>query len=246
MNDAPAATWQPVKRLRTHEQVLAAVEDQIVRGHLRAGHRLPGERDLAIMLGVSRPSVREALRVLEWMGVVVDGSGAGRESGSVVTSSPSEAMTRLLRVHLALANFSLEDVVSSRVLLEAAAARGATRHASPSDLARLAQVLRAMDPDDDALEPHLFAGLDTDFHVAIAKASGNRLIAVLMHSLRDALQRQMADAFDRLTDWRETAAELHVEHRAIHAAIASRDGDAAAAAIETHIERFYSDARVVT
>ena len=98
--------------------MLAAVDDQIVRGNLRSGDRLPGERALAELLGVSRPSVREALRVLERMGVVVAGVGSGNAAGSVIAGQPSEALSQLIRLHLTLANFSLDDVVRARSTLE--------------------------------------------------------------------------------------------------------------------------------
>lgn len=224
-------------RLRTHEQVLAAIEEQITRGNLRPGDRLPSERDLAEVLGVSRPSVREALRVLEWMGVVVTGVGSGKDAGSIITGRPSDALSRLLRLQLALAHFNLEDVVRTRVTLESAAVAAAAQSAQPEELAPLRELLDRM--ADPTLGPDQFNELDTDFHVGIAVASGNTLLKELMQALREAVHQVMVEAFERLPDWQAVADELRTEHRAILTAIEAHDDVAAMAAVTHHINDFY-------
>jgi GntR family transcriptional repressor for pyruvate dehydrogenase complex len=230
--------WRPIRRLRTHEQVLAAIEEQILEENLRVGDRLPSERELAELLGVSRPSVREALRVLEWMGVVVAGVGSGKDAGSIIQARSTDAFTRLLRVHLALSNFSLDDVVGIRSMLEAAAAEAAATKAGAADRERLAGILDRM--GDPAMAPIEFNELDTEFHVGIAVASGNRLIAELMQSLRDVLKSEMIHAFEQLgPDWRRSAERLTTEHREVLAAITAHQGSAAAAAVSRHIRDFY-------
>src|SRR5471030_201952 len=85
--------WAPVSRVRTYELVLQRIEAQIVSGALRAGQRLPPERELAELLGVSRPAVREALRVLEAQGVVRSQVGQGPGSGTTIERVPGDALT---------------------------------------------------------------------------------------------------------------------------------------------------------
>jgi len=233
------AAWRPLQRVRTHEQVLAAIEEQIVRGNLNAGDRLPSERELADFLGVSRPSVREALRVLEWMGVVVAGVGSGKDAGSIIAGKPSEALTRLLRLHLALSHFSLDDVVRTRVTLESAAIEAAAARATAESVSPLRALLERMGDVD--LEPSEFNELDTDFHVAIAVASGNKLLAELMQALRDAVQQKMVQAFERLPDYRVVADRLRAEHTAIVDAVERRDRRGAIAAVGHHIDNFYRE-----
>jgi DNA-binding FadR family transcriptional regulator len=236
------STWRPIRKLRTHEQVLAAIEEQILHEHLHVGSRLPSERDLAHALGVSRTSVREALRVLEWMGVLSARVGSGTESGSIITAQSNGALTRLFRIHLALSNFSLDDLVNTRSMMEAVAAEAAAAHAGPQDIQRLSAILERMsDPD---LEPDDFNELDTDFHVAIANASGNKILAELMQSLRDFMKYEMVRAFVQLgPEWRSSMTRLIVEHRRILAAIANHDGGAAARLVRHHIRSFYSTHR---
>jgi GntR family transcriptional regulator, transcriptional repressor for pyruvate dehydrogenase complex len=230
--------WRPVRKFRTHEHVLAAIEEQILHARLSVGDRLPGERDLAEMLGVSRPSVREALRVLEWMGVIAAGVGSGKDAGSIITAQSSEALTRLLRIHLALANFSVDNLVEVRLMLEAAATEAAAAHATPQDLEPLQSVLNEMSKAERG--PKEFNELDTEFHVGIAAVSGNRLLSVLMQALRDVMEQEMVRAFEVLgPDWRKIAAKLNGEHTRVLNAIRAHDGKAASTAVCRHIRSFY-------
>jgi len=232
--------WEPVPKFRTHEQVLAQIEEHILRGRLRPGDRLPSERELVQALGVGRTSVREALRVLQAMGIIESRGGIGRESGSAVAGVPTRAWTNLLRLHMALSRFSLQDLVEVRVELERWAAARAAERSVAEEVRPLADFLTAM--SDRGLEPGQFNELDTAFHVAIAVASGNALLADLMQALRDAVQEQMVLAFDRLPDWRSAADVLIGEHRQILDAITAGDASGAATAVERHIKGFYRSA----
>src|ERR671933_386402 len=104
---------------RTHEAVLRHVEGLLLAGDLAPGDRLPAERALAEQLGVSRPTVREALKVLEALGVVAS-PGSGRGSASVVVTRPGAAMGAALRLHVAAAGLPVADLVETRVLLDSA------------------------------------------------------------------------------------------------------------------------------
>ena len=233
------AAWQPVRKVRTHEQVLAQIEQKILDGSLRAGEKLPSERDLVAALGVSRTSVREALRVLEAMGIIEANVGSGRDAGSIVTGQPTAALTSLLRLHLALSKISLADLVETRVQLERSAARDAALRRTPEDVTGLQEVVDAMRVDD--LEYQQFNALDTEFHVRIAKVSGNALTATLMEALRGAVESEMTAVFQRLPDWRSVAAALVDEHAAILAAIDKGDSEGAADRVGSHISNFYND-----
>lgn len=228
------ASWHPVMRSRSHELVLDQVEEQILAGTLRVGDRLPGERDLASHLEVSRSAVREAIRSLEAQGVVRSGVGSGKDAGTVVSAMPSEALTRLLRLHVALTNFPMDDVVDARVMLERSSADSASRHATASDLDTMRAALDGM--DRDGVDQETFNDLDTAFHVAIAEASGNRLVADMTIALRDSMRRPILRALQSLgSEWREVADQLRADHRAIFAAIERGDGALAATLVEEHI-----------
>lgn len=217
--------------------MLAQIEEQILSGRLRVGDRLPSERELVERLGVSRASVREALRVLEAMGVVAANVGTGRDSGSIVVGRPSDALSTLLRVHTALEGFSLDEVVETRITLEQRAAMLAAERHSREDLRRIRETLLRMDDPD--LHAQRFNQLDTEFHVGIAAAAHNGLLTYLMQALRDAIQREMMLAFERLPNWRKTVVHIRTEHKNILAAIEAGDGPAAARHVEQHISDFY-------
>jgi GntR family transcriptional regulator, transcriptional repressor for pyruvate dehydrogenase complex len=231
--------WEPVRRVRTHEQVLAQIEQKILDGTLRPGQKLPSERELVAALGVSRTSVREALRALEALGIVEARSGSGPDAGSVITAQSTAALTNLLRLHVALTQISLSDLVEMRVQLERNAARGAASTRTPEDVARLSALIEAQRATGE--EYREFNTLDAEFHVGIARISGNVLAADLMQALRGAVESEMAAAFARLPDWQSVAESLVTEHEGILRAIEKGDGDRAAELVADHITRFYQD-----
>jgi GntR family transcriptional repressor for pyruvate dehydrogenase complex len=221
---------------RIHEIVLWRIEEQIASGRLKVGDRLPSERDLAASLGVGRPAVREAIRVLEAMGTVVPGT-AGSDSATLVAAIPGDALTHLVTLHVMLSSFETADVVRARIALERESARLAAKQATPADHTAMADELTAMDPLD--ITPEEFNDRDTTFHLVIARASGNILLTELTTALRMAMRPTQLAALRAGPDFPTIAARLAVEHHAIHDAIGSGDGDLAANRIEAHIEGFY-------
>jgi GntR family transcriptional regulator, transcriptional repressor for pyruvate dehydrogenase complex len=187
-----AAEWRPVTRSLTYQLVVEAVEAQILTGALKVGDHLPPERELASLLGVSRPAVREGLRMLEAQGVLQT-VGAGPGSATVVTALPSEALTRLLRLHLALSSFRATDVVEARVMLERRSAELAAQNGTPADFDRIRAALDRM--DDLALPMETFNELDTEFHVSLADASDNQLVADMTRAIRGAVRDALLEAF---------------------------------------------------
>jgi GntR family transcriptional repressor for pyruvate dehydrogenase complex len=236
---APEPGWRPVARARSYQLVVDQVEEQILSGALKVGGRLPGERELAGRLEVSRAAVREAIRTLEAQGVVRSGVGSGPDAGTVVCALPSEALTRLLRFHVALGNFPVDDVVEARVVLERSSAALAASHATQSDLAAMQAPLLAM--DEDTSDRAHFNDLDTAFHIAIAEAGRNRLVADMTIAIRDSMRRPILNRFEALGDrWSEVAEELRVQHHAVYDAIADGDADRAARLIEDHIRNAHA------
>ncbi|QKV96108.1 FadR family transcriptional regulator [Streptomyces sp. NA02950] len=233
------AAWEPVPRSRTFELVLARIEEQILAGNLRVGDRLPPERELVELLGVSRAAVREALRVLEAQGVVRSRVGTGPASGSVISAMPSDGLSQLLRFHMALANFPLMDVVEARATLERSSARLAAERATEDDLARIRAPLARM--DEAGLPREEFNDHDTAFHVAIAEAGGNRLMADMTIAVRSAVRHTLLTAFHKLSDWEAVAARLRAEHHAIYDAIVDHQPQRTGDLVEAHIRGIHRD-----
>src|ERR671920_2378126 len=133
--------------MKTHQLVLTWIETELSEGRLAVGGRLPAERSLAEQLKVSRTSVREAIRILEAMGVVRAGVGSGPEAGTVVISDPTAALGSALRLHVATQHLPVSDIVETRVLLES----WAVSHAKPGspELEVAAALLDDMDADPE-------------------------------------------------------------------------------------------------
>src|SRR5690606_36197516 len=132
--------------------VIDAVEEEIMAGSLGVGDPLPAERDLATKLGVSRASVREALRVLDSLGVVRSSGGSGRGAGTFIAAMPSAALTRFLRLDVALTNFSIDDVTETRIQLERSSAVLAATRADKDALPEVNAQLAMMDTPGISLE----------------------------------------------------------------------------------------------
>lgn len=232
---AKDAHWEPVQRLRAHEQVMAQIEERILAGDLSVGDRLPSERDLSAALGVSRPALRESLRVLEALGVL--DIRRGGEGGAVLLGNPGPGFMNLLKLQLALGQFCARDVLQTRIALETWSCREAAEKHTDEDIADLTKLLDDMeDPTIPTLE---FNKLDALFHVRIADGTGNALSSHLMQSLRAAINQQMIEAYAALEDWRTTATIVRAEHRGILEALASGDAELASQRVHSHIVDFW-------
>ncbi|AWK75122.1 GntR family transcriptional regulator [Rhodococcus oxybenzonivorans] len=223
--------------MRTHEVVLQRIERDLSDGKLVVGGRLPAERALAEELGVGRSSVREAIRVLEAMGIVRTAVGSGPDSGAIVAADPAASIGVALRLHMATHTLPIRDVVQTRILLESWAVQEAAERASELDLQGLDALLDAM--DDETLTPEAFHRLDADLHVAMAALAGNVLVEAMMVSLRESISGYVMQAVPQLDDWNEVAQNLRCEHRAIVNALRRGHGTKASTLVREHIEGFY-------
>lgn len=227
---------EPLERAKTYELVVRRIKEEIFAGRLRPGDRLPGERQLSELLQVSRPSVREAVRILQAMEIVRTRPGTGASSGLIVSTQPSRALTDLLGIHVALASYSVSEVMSVRVVLEEQSVRTLAAQGADADLTPVERILSRM--SEPALDRSTFHDLDTEFHIAIARGADNALLADLMGALRESVRRPMDKAFAH-TDWPTRQQVLVREHTEIFEALRAADGDRAAALMRRHIEGFY-------
>ncbi|MDO5286739.1 MAG: FCD domain-containing protein [Actinomycetia bacterium] len=220
---------------RGFEVALGYLDAQILAGRLSNGSQLPPERDLALQLGVSRGAVREAIRALQAQGIIV--TQLGRGHGTRIQSTPSSVLGRILRLQLALDGLSFADLTETRIALEGAACAAAARHRHPEALSRAAALLDQMAGIHDR---DRFNSLDTDFHVTLAEAGGNRLTRELTAAIRQVLQVPIRAAEDAVGDWPRLRQVLVTEHTGIYQAIRAGDEDLAAQRAKSHIRNAYS------
>jgi len=239
-DEASARSIEP----RAWQAVLEHVERKLLDGELAPGDRLPGERQLAADLGVGRSSVREALRVLEVLGLIRTHAGSGPTAGAIIIATPGGGMSALMRLQVAASGFPVADIVATRLLLEThvagdlatACARDA---ASAPDFTAAERLLDAM--DDPALDPAEFLALDAAFHLALAEASGNQVVTATMAGLRSGIEGYALAGQERIADWAATSARLRTEHRGVLAAIRAADAAAARSRIRDHISGYYAE-----
>ncbi|WP_243795190.1 FadR/GntR family transcriptional regulator [Saccharopolyspora gloriosae] len=224
---------------RAWERVLAQIEDDLLNGRIAPGQRLPGERALAEELQVGRSSVREAMRVLEALGLLRAQTGSGPDAGAVILARPTGGMSALLRLQVAGQGFQVRDVVRTRLVLETASVTELAAATEPVDLVAAAELLDAMDDPDLAASE--FLALDAQFHLSLAQATGNEVIAAMMSGLRDSIENYTRETLPLLRSWEDTSARLRVEHRAVLDAIRSGDGAAAGGRMTAHIKGYYAD-----
>jgi GntR family transcriptional regulator, transcriptional repressor for pyruvate dehydrogenase complex len=224
---------------RAWEIVLHHVEARLLSGDLGPGDHLPPERALAADLGLGRSSVREAVRVLEVLGLIRTQTGSGPGAGAIIIARPAGGMSALMSLQVAASGYPIGDVVKTRLVLETAVARDlATTHPSPP-LAESVTLLDAM--DSAKLTPAEFLALDAAFHVSLAAASGNQVVTSMMTGLRDSIEGYVLAGVASLPDWAATVIRLRAEHRGIVAAISGGDADAASAGIHSHISGYYAE-----
>ena len=242
MTDAPTRPPLASDTPRAWQAVLEHVESGLLSGELAPGDRLPGERALSAELGVGRSSVREALRVLEVLGLIRTQAGSGPSAGAIIISTPGGGMSALMRLQVAARGFPVADIVRTRLILETSVvgdlAEASDRAPTP-DLSGAEALLDAMDAPD--LSPAEFLALDAAFHLALAEASGNQVITATMAGLRSGIEGYARAGVATIADWGATSARLRVEHRGILTAIGAADATTARTRIHDHISGYYAE-----
>ena len=211
--------------------VVRQIEQLILRGILRPGERLPSERDLADKLGVSRPSLREAIADLAERGLLVSRAGSGIFVAEVLGSAFSPALAQLFSTH----EEAVFDYISFRRDMEGLAAERAAVYGSETDLKLIDTIYRKMELAHQKRDPSDEAQLDAEFHMAIIEASHNVIMLHMLRSMFDLLRQGVFYNRQVMFKNRMTRDQLLDQHRAINAAIQARDPDAARAAVGAHM-----------
>ncbi|SMX45560.1 FadR/GntR family transcriptional regulator [Actibacterium lipolyticum] len=211
--------------------VVRQIELLILRGILRPGERLPSERELSEKLGVSRPSLREAISALQERGLLTSRAGAGIFVAEVLGSAFSDALIRLFASH----DEAVFDYIDFRRDMEALAAERAARQASDTDLKVINTIFEKMEAAHPKRNPADEARLDAEFHMSIIEASHNVIMLHMMRSMFDLLREGVFYNRQVMFRQRTTRGALLDQHRAINDALQARDATAARAAVEAHL-----------
>jgi len=187
---------------QTTEEVVASVSELIKGAQLKAGDRLPPERELAKQLGVSRPSLRAGLRAMSSMGVLKSRQGAG----TFVADGPPMLDSEPLRLLASLHGFSFDHMFETRSILEVGAAGLAAEHATGEQLATLADEIAEMYANLN--DPQQYLVHDICFHRAVAAASNNPTLVTLVEMVSAVMYERRRETIERAHDFSESL-ELH-------------------------------------
>lgn len=217
---------------RISDTIASELETRILEGSLKAGDRLPGERDLSVELGVSRPSLREAIQKLVIKGLLSTRHGGGTYVTDRMDAPFVDPWQEMLSGHPGLQG----DMLEFRHMLESQSAALAAERATDTDIAILDAAYAAMGVAYASND--MLASIETDvaFHQAIADATHNVMIGHLTSSLLRVIHGHVSRNLEHLHALPKAWGTLESQHHAIWQAIRERKPEAAATAARTHIE----------
>ncbi len=217
------------------QSIVNRILDLVRTGMLRAGDRLPSERELILILDISRPSLREALRALSILGVV----DTRRGGGAYVTDLQARTLLAPLDFFLSLSKTNLADAFASRRVVELEIVRIAARNATADDVLDLEGMLVVHEKVLN--DPVGFRILDSRFHARLSATAGN----VILERIAYGLYNMGLDLRRRATENTALIKRSLGEHRRIVRAIAAKDPDEAAVAMGLHLDHIEDSTRQV-
>ena len=228
------ATLQPIPKIDLTEEVVRRFKQLLADGRLKPGGRLPPERELAGLFGISRPSLRHGLKALEMLGAIE----SRRRHGTFVSESAGNVLEEPLNLVVLLNSTTFEELYEVRRIVEVELAALAAERGTAAELADIEQCLA----EQRASTGNEFLTKDLEFHNFIARASHNGLFAVFLGSLR----RLMSDKMKVLlleapgSDVPSNVAKTIEQHQKIVRRLLARDPAGARKTMMTHLEHVYT------
>jgi GntR family transcriptional repressor for pyruvate dehydrogenase complex len=229
---APLPALQPLNTRKLSDQIVAQLEMLLLEGSFRPGDRLPPERQLAEQLGVSRPSLREAIQKLAARGLLLSRQGGGTYVTEGLDAGFTPPWQEMLVRHPELQG----DVLEFRRMLEGTVARLAAERATEGDRERIGRLYAQMQQAHAGNERERTSEIDVGFHQALADAAHNALFTHLSGSLMNMLKGHVHENIANLFAAGDVSAQLLEQHGRVWAAVQAGDGAAAQAAAEAHID----------
>ena len=228
--------YTPIQSAKVFERVAQQIERRILDGELRSGDRLPTERELAEQFQVSRTAVREAMKILAQRGLVDMRPGRG----TIVIDGAHEAMQHSIGLAMKLKLGEVggsENLVEVRAILETEIAALAAARATEKEIMAMREAIRVMDESLNDADAYIAA--DNQFHEALAQATQNVLILILINSIVNLLSEQRKQIFG--VEGGPQRGQFH--HRHILESVIQRDPEMARAAMRAHLLQVREDAR---
>jgi GntR family transcriptional repressor for pyruvate dehydrogenase complex len=229
--------YLPIQPERLYEQIVSQIEQRILAGDLKAGDQLPSENELAKQFAVSRTAVREAIKALREKRLVEIRPGRG----TFIINGMPDAMRHSLGLLMRFGSVNgFSNLVEVREILEPEIAALAATRITDEYIAAMREAMEIMETALDNVE--VFAEADLDFHLALAEATQNPIIPVLVDSIIDLLREQRKRI--GLVNGGLQRGQSH--HKKILEAVIRRDPQAARQAMQDHLEQVRTDSEVST
>jgi GntR family transcriptional regulator, transcriptional repressor for pyruvate dehydrogenase complex len=225
------AEFTRISRASLSDHIVEQMTDQISRGALKTGERIPSEKRLCQQFGVGRTSVREALRSLSAMGILETRVG----DGTFVAKDGDRAMERSFHWGLLMNPRTVENLIETRLMLESQTAFLAAARATPKDLDDVQDAIRTMEAS--LADPREYLEHDLQFHMIVARATQNSILQNLLNTTRGYLQAWIAETLSRVSgDISAKRARLSItQHKRIVRALRNKDSHSAQQAMMGHI-----------
>jgi len=230
LGKASGSFGPPIPRQVISEQVAQRILGLIQQGEFDPGQRLPGERDLAEQLGVSRPILREALRALSILGVLIKRQG----SGVYVSPLSPEVLLAPLQFFISVGPPHQQSLSEARIIMESGIVRLATERMTPETLGRLRACIEEAEGNSD--DPALWLQTDLEFHRLIVESANNPFLTKVAQSFQ-VLGKASRETAVKVAGVRQ---QSQLEHKRILTALEQGDPVGAEAAMRQHLEHAYA------
>jgi GntR family transcriptional regulator, transcriptional repressor for pyruvate dehydrogenase complex len=221
--------FKPIKPKKVSTQIAEQIRSSIMAGEFSPGTKLPPERELAEMFGVSRPSVREAINILAASGLVEAYQGGGTVVKSLVELTTGPPLSELIKAERERAL----DVIEVRKGVEAWTSFYAAQRALPEDIRKMQLIIEQMERNLEGMAPS--EDLDANFHIVVAKATHNVVWLHLMQSIFDAMKEFQQSVWRAVYLTDEDHRILYGHHKSVFEAIRDRDPERARVAMHEHL-----------
>lgn len=221
--------FDQIKNTTVYEQVIQQFKSMILKGSLKKGDKLPSERDLSEKLGVSRTSVREALKALEIIGIVECRQG----NGNFIKENFENNLFEPLSTIFLLNKCDPLEILQLRESLETQTAYSAAKNITDEDIKDLEKILKNLDDSHDEIEN---SKLDKSFHYEIAKISGNFLIYNILQAVSSLMDYFIQGARNAILSKESRKAELSKQHNDILSALKERNSNKALESMRKHLK----------
>jgi len=228
----------PVSVPKAADVLAGILREKILGGELQEGRDLPHERDLCAQAGLSRASVREALRILEGEGLIA--TRLGRNGGSAVVRPTSATIERSVGIFIRGQGIRFEAVLETRAAIEPPSARFAALHRTEADLENIAKAHAKLQQASEAGDLPAYVRANLDWHVEVVRASHNELLIAFITAVSHSVY--LASDVEGFSSPEVRNAVIRA-HQQVLEAIKARDGDAAERRMGRHVTAYINDIR---